>query len=142
MDISPRDFSVINGLLNGRSRKQLADDHGLSPERIGQILKNRAVMDAIAERLEKLGEKVITFKLDAVDGAIDALAEVKKIAAGGKTEEIRRLASMDVIKISGLMPRKRILVEGNTFNGIDDDLKDYIQEVMKESQNIISVEPG
>ena len=141
MDMTPRDFSIVNALLNGRNKREVASDHGISTQQLNHILRDQVVRDKIAERMEKLGEKVISFKLDAVDGAIDALAEVRRISTQGATDELKRLASMDLIKVSGLMPRKRVLVEGSSFNGIDDDLKDYIHEVMKEASNIVDAQP-
>ncbi|HKZ41854.1 MAG TPA: hypothetical protein VJ044_12890, partial [Candidatus Hodarchaeales archaeon] len=49
-----------------------------------------------------------------------------------KTEELQRLASLDVVKISGLMPRKRLLIESNGVNGIDQDTREWISQVIKE----------
>ena len=51
------------------------------------------------------------------------------------TEEIKRLASLDVVKISGLMPRKRVLVESNKMNGIDEDTREFMFQVMKEMRS-------
>ena len=64
MDMTPRDFSIVNALLNGRNKREVASDHGISTQQLNHILRDSVVRDAIAERMEKLGEKVISFKLE------------------------------------------------------------------------------
>lgn len=132
---------MVNGLLSGRSRREIAAENGISPKTLNAILRDPAIRDVITQRLEKLAEKVITFKLDAVDGAVSALAELRKLSTTGLSEDTRRQAAAEVIRISGLMPRKRVLVEGDYDNGIGEDLRDYIREVVEEMNNTVEEAP-
>lgn len=132
MELSPRDFDMINAFLAGSSRKQIADAQGISVAGLSARLSNAAVRDAIAARLETLGERVLTFKLDAFDAAEKSLAKLSDLSQNANTQELQRLASLDCVKISGLMPRKRVIIENNQFNGIDDDSREFIVGVLKE----------
>lgn len=140
--LTPKDLEVANAFINGRSRAQIAADQGVTPASIGHRLNKPAVAEEIKRRLAALAERTISFKLRAFDGAEGALDKLIAINEASTTPlEMQRYTSLDLIKISGLMPRKRILVEANTTHGIDDDAKDFISQVLKEAEGIVDAKP-
>ena len=141
MGITPRDFAVINAFLGGRSRAEIAADHGVSSAYISEILKKKQVAEELARRLDALGERVLSFKLNAFDHAEKGLKKLSDLIDDPlATNELKRLAALDCVKIAGMMPRKRILVEANNYHGIDEDTRDFIQQVLRESASVVDVE--
>lgn len=133
--LTPEDQAIANAFVNGRPRTQIAQDMHISPNMVNYRLNKPTVKEEIARRLEQLGSRMINFKLRAFDGAEGALEKLIFINQATTTPiEIQRLSSMDLIKVAGAMPRKRIIVEGTVNHGIDDDTKDFITEVMKEAE--------
>ena len=137
INLSPRDVDIINRFLGGQSRTQIAAAYCITTQAVISAMNKQAVRDVIVERLEKLSEKVLEFKLDAVDGAIDGLGRLREFVdpANPKaaTKELIRLASNDLIKVAGLEPRKRLLVESNNLNGIDEDTRDWLTQILHEA---------
>ena len=110
----------------------IAQDYGISASAVSQRLNHPQIKPEVIKRLNTLANRALEFKLDAFDGAEVALKKLIKLSDGAKTEELQRLASLDVVKISGLMPRKRLLIESNGVNGIDQDTREWISQVIKE----------
>ena len=128
----PATFSMLNAFLGGRSMSDIAQDYGISASAVSQRLNHPQIKPEVIKRLNTLANRALEFKLDAFDGAEVALKKLIKLSDGAKTEELQRLASLDVVKISGLMPRKRLLIESNGVNGIDQDTREWISQVIKE----------
>ncbi|HJZ11026.1 MAG TPA: hypothetical protein VJ521_02680 [Acidobacteriota bacterium] len=128
-----RDAEVINAYIGGASIAALAQRFGLSSSGVSLLLKRYAPI--VDERLLKLASRIIEFKLDAVEGAERGLQVLKDIIAQGSTctKELQRLTSNDLIRIAGLEPRKRVLVESTGHHGIDEDTRDFMELVMHEA---------
>lgn len=137
--LTQKDFEVANAFLNGRTRKQIAADQGTSVRDIGATLNKPAVQTEIQRRMATLLNRTISFKLRAFDGAEGALEKLISINQASTTPiEVQRLSSVDLIKIAGLGPRKRVLVEHQGANGVPADTLDFLQEVMREAEIIDS----
>lgn len=133
--LTPDDFQVANAFLNGRKAKQIAADMGVSTRQVHFTLHKPTVREEIRRRLAQLGERMISFKLRAFDGAEGALEKLITINQASTTPiEVQRLSSVDLIKVAGAMPRKRILVEANINNGIDADTLESLAEVLREAE--------
>jgi len=135
MAIVPYDLEIVNAFLAGRTRAEIAAERGVTTSAIAGVLHKPEVMVEIERRFTEIGSRVATFKINAINGAANALDTLIGISQAGITEEIKRLASLDVVKISGLMPRKRVLVESNKMNGIDEDTREFMFQVMKEMRS-------
>ena len=136
----PETFAMLNAFLGGKSMSDIAQDYGISVSAVSQRLNHPQIKPEVLKRLNTLASRVLEFKLDAFDGAEGALKKLVKLSENAKTEELQRLASLDVVKISGLMPRKRLLIESNAFNGIDADTREWISQVIKETSNGNAIE--
>jgi len=126
------DFEVVNAFLAGRTRAEIAAEKGVTIGAIATVLHKPEVVVEIERRFREIGSRVATFKINAVNGAANALDMLINLSQTAGTQELQRLASLDVVKISGLMPRKRVLVEANQMNGIDEDTREFMLQVMKE----------
>lgn len=144
--LRPDHFDILNAFLGGRTVAEISQDRGIPLRTVYSILNSPNVKPELLRRLGTLAERVLTFKLDAFDGAEKALNKLVALSqdtpvpagtpSGGVTKELQRLASLDVIKIAAMMPRRRILVESDTFHGIDGDTRDWITTVIREVQNM------
>lgn len=131
-----RDFDILNAFLGGKSVSDIAKDYGVTPQAIGAVLRKPSLRPELLKRVNTLANRVLEFKLDAFDGAETALKKLVYLSGSAKTEELQRLSSLDVVKIAGLMPRKRLLVETSQYHGIDQDTREWIDTVMKEVKSI------
>lgn len=145
--LSPRDIDIINQFLGGRTQADIAAGLGVSSQAISAALHKQQVQDAIRVRLEELGNKVLTFKLDAVDGAMDGIARLREQVDSANPKQIKQelinKAANDLVRISGLEPRKRVLVENNSNHGIDADTRDWFQQIIHEAglNNVVTPIP-
>jgi len=126
---------VVNAFLNGRTRREISAIQGISVHKVSEILSRPKVKDEIQRRFEEVASRVSSFKINAINSAAAAFDKLEEISQVGSTEEIKRLASLDIVKISGLMPRKRVLVESDRDNGVTEDARELIRTVLKEIQN-------
>src|SRR5687767_3868433 len=126
-NLTPRDIEIIGYVLAGKTQREIGAIMGVTGQAIGQQVNKPHVKEEISRRLSVVADKIIQFKLHAIDGAMLGLNKIIQLSTSAKTEELQRLASMDTIKVSGLMPRKRVLVETSQVHGIDDDTKEFIQ---------------
>ena len=131
-----RDFDILNAFLGGRTVSEIAQDYGITPQAVGAVLRKPSLRPELLKRVNTLANRVLEFKLDAFDGAEVALKKLVHLSGSAKTEELQRLSSLDVVKIAGLMPRKRLLVETSQYHGIDADTKEFIETVLKEVKSI------
>src|SRR3990170_8821525 len=136
----PETFAMLNAFLGGKSMSDIARDYGISVSAVSARLNHPQIKPEVLKRLNTLASRVLEFKLDAFDGAEKALGKLVKLSDTAKTEELQRLASLDVVKIAGLMPRKRLLIESNALNGIDQDTREWISQVIRETGNGASIE--
>ena len=114
----------------------IAQDYGISISAVSQRLNHPQIKPEVIKRLNTLANRALEFKLNAFDGAESALTKLIKLSDTAKTEELQRLASLDVVKIAGFMPRKRLLIESNNVNGIDSDTKEWIENVIRETRSL------
>lgn len=140
--ITPDDLEVINAFLGGKKRKEIAAERGTTVYAVDAKLKRPDVKDELRRRMAAIADRVVSFKMRAFDGAEGALEKLITLSSSANTQELQRLASIDVVKIAGLMPRKRILVEKNETHGIDEDTLDFFKQVMEETNmNVVDAEP-
>lgn len=136
------DFDIINKFLGGASQTEIAASQGISPSSVSARMRKPDVQDEIRRRLNKVGDKLLTFKLDAIDGAVDGLQNLRTLAATTINEETKRKTSNDLIRVAGLEPRRRVLVESNNFHGIDEDTREFFKQVMHEADTVIDSTKG
>ena len=137
MKLTLNQQDLISRYLGGESPKEIAIGNGIGANTIHHTLALPHVRSEIERRLATVAERVMKFKLDAFDGAEGALQKLVNLSQFGKTEELQRLSSLDVVKIAGLMPRKRVLVESNNQNGIDEDTREWFSQVLQEARGEI-----
>lgn len=131
------DFDIVNKFLGGMPVREIAEMKDTTPSAINYHLKKPDVQDEIRRRLHALGDKLLVFKLDAVDGAIEGLAKLKTTLATTINEETTRKTANDLIRVAGLEPRRRVLVESNNYQGIDEDTREFFKQVMHEANTVI-----
>lgn len=123
---------VIRHYLDGKSLRETAQLMGISFATVRQHLNDPRVKARLKARFNELEVAVADFKLKAVDAADAALEKLVNLSQTAKEESLQRQCSVDIVKISGLMPRKRVVVEKNTKHGIDDDTRDFFKHVLNE----------
>src|SRR5437867_3669880 len=133
MKLTPAHFRLIDDYLAGKPIREIAAERGTTHQAVHYALNSQSVKEELARRMADLGERVLRFKLNAFDAAERGLSKLDNLSQMAKTEELQRLASLDVIKISGLMPRKRVLVETNNLHGIDADTREWLSQVEREA---------
>lgn len=132
MQLSPRHYDVINRYCQGESIASIARSYGKDRHTIWQVVTHPDVQVEIQKRVAMLQARVVDFKLKAFDAAEDSLEKIQFLSQNATDPALQRLASLDTIKIAGLMPRKRILVQDDRNNGISDDVRDFIGDVIAE----------
>ena len=139
-----RDLEILNSFMAGRNVGQIARDYDVKHKAITRVLTKPDVKAAMQERLEKLAGRVVEFKENAFNGAEKGLKKLVEMLDDGTITDhnLKRLLSNDLIRVSGLEPRRRVLVENNSVNGIDEDTRDWFSQVLKEiNGNVIDAAP-
>jgi|SRR6267378_1803917 len=139
MKLKAEHFKLIDDYLSGKPLREIAAERGTTAASVSMAMNSKSVRAELEKRFAHLGERVLKFKLDAFDAAENSLLKLANLSQNAKTEELQRLASLDCIKISGLMPRKRVLVETNNLHGIDSDTREWLSQVEREA-NVVKAD--
>lgn len=130
---------IITRYLSGAKVSQIAAALGLSRYTIYQHLRHPKIKAYLQDRFIELQQRVLEFKLQAVEEAESSLDKIINLRDTAKEEKLQRDCAKDVIEIAGLLPRKRILVETDHRHGIDQDTLEFMHAVAKETG--LSIEP-
>lgn len=132
MSITPHQHQILQMYLAGMTGADIAKQLGLTPSTVYSHLRNPLVKAVIAERMREADMVIVDFKLKALYASMDSLDQLINLSRTASDDTVKRAASKDVIEIAGLMPRKRVLVQGEGMNGIDKDTVEYFDDVVAE----------
>ena len=132
MSITPQQHQILMAYLSGQSGYEIAKAMGLSANTVYYHLRNPIVKAMMVEKLRNLDVQLMEFKIKAIEASSMALDRIINLSQNAKEEKLQRDCSNDIIRIAGLEPSKRVIVQGNTLNGIDEQTLEYYDTVVAE----------
>lgn len=133
-NLTMNQHQIMQMYLAGIHPREIARQLGLNTTNVYYHLRNPIIKAVMAEKIKQLDIQVMDFKIRAIEGAHAALDTLTNLAEHAKDEGVRRASAKDVIEIAGLMPQKRVLMQGEITHGIDQDTMNFYNEVVAEME--------
>lgn len=132
MNLTPQQHTILSMYLSGKSGPEIAKALGVNHTTVYHHLRNPMVKRAMLERMREFDIQLIEFKMKAIEASMPALEKLINLSQHAKEEKLQRDASLDVIRIAGLEPAKRVVMQGDVMNGIDQSTAEYFDTVVEE----------
>lgn len=131
-NIVPLEKDIRDKFLMGHSIAELSKLFGLPRFILSKILDHPTCHERQLEKLQTVRFRAVEYRLRAFEEAEVSLECLVNIRDTATDENLKRLASKDIIKFAGLEPRKIVEVQNHNSYGLDKETKDFYEHVMRE----------